>query len=428
MNARPLRAAERGRPSSSRTLHRGAFPARPPALALVVPLAWAGGLAGALLAAPAAQAQAAAALVQAQVPAGPLGEALSRFALQAGVPLVADAASLKDKQSPGVNGPVSIDEGFRRLLAGSGYQIHRSQPPRPAPGSPRRAAAPAAPAAPTAAAPRPAADTARAQAATGAEVDMILPVVTVKANRLGDITEGSGSYTPGSIATATRMVLTPRQTPQSITVITRQKMDDFNLTSIDQVMEHTPGVSIVTYASERTEYYSRGFAVQNFQYDGIPMTRDSSYSAGNTLSDMVIYDRVEVLKGATGLLTGSGTPGATINLIRKKPTRSFRGHATLGADNWGSYRAELDAGGALNDSGSIRARGVLSYQDKQNQSDRYQRRSNVFYGIVEADLTPSTLLTVGADFQDNKPRASSWGGNPLLNAKGEFNAQPRSFN
>jgi len=266
-----------------------------------------------------------------------------------------------------------------------------------------------------------------APAASAAEAN-VLPVVTVVSNRLGDITEGSGSYTAGSIATATRLVLTPRETPQSISVITRQKMDDFNLTSIDQVMEHTPGVSIVTYDSERTEYYSRGFAIQNFQYDGIPMTRDSSYSAGNTLSDMVIYDRVEVLKGATGLLTGSGTPGATINLIRKKPTRDFRGHATLGADIWGSYRTELDAGGALNASGSVRARGVVSYQDKQNQSDRYQRRSSVLYGIVEADITTNTLLTVGADFQDNKPRASSWGGIPLLNSKGEFNAQPRSFN
>jgi outer membrane receptor for ferric coprogen and ferric-rhodotorulic acid len=62
--------------------------------------------------------------------------------------------------------------------------------------------------------------------------------------------------------------------------------------------------------------------VQNFQYDGIPMSRDSAYSAGNTLSDTAIYDRIEVLKGATGLLTGMGDPGATINLVRKKPART----------------------------------------------------------------------------------------------------------
>ncbi|MER2177335.1 MAG: TonB-dependent receptor plug domain-containing protein, partial [Stenotrophomonas maltophilia] len=124
-----------------------------------------------------------------------------------------------------------------------------------------------------------------------------LQTVQVTANQLGTVTEGSDSYTPGTIATATRLVLSPRQTPQSISVITRQEMNDFGLNGIDDVMKVTPGVSIVTYDSERTEYYARGFAVQNFQYDGIPMARDSAYSAGNTLSDMALYDRIEVLKG-----------------------------------------------------------------------------------------------------------------------------------
>ncbi|MGO4781616.1 TonB-dependent siderophore receptor, partial [Lysobacter sp. 2RAB21] len=62
-----------------------------------------------------------------------------------------------------------------------------------------------------------------------------LETVRVTANQLGTVTEGSGAYTPGTIATATRLVLTPRQTPQTISVITRQEMDDFGLTGIDDV-------------------------------------------------------------------------------------------------------------------------------------------------------------------------------------------------
>ena len=258
--------------------------------------------------------------------------------------------------------------------------------------------------------------------------DARLGTVEVVANLLGEITEGSDSYASGAIATATRMVLTPRQTPQSISVVTRQMMDDFNLTSIDRVMAHMPGVSIVTYDSERTEYYSRGFAIQNFQYDGVPMMRDSAYSAGNTLSDMAIYDRIEVLKGATGLLTGSGTPGATINLIRKKPTRDFSGHAQIGAGSWDTQRGEFDVGGPLNESGSLRARAVAAYEDGGSNLDRYSRRSSVLYTILEADLTPNTLLTIGGDRQDSKPEGSTWGGIPLLNTDGEFNKMPRSFN
>lgn len=257
---------------------------------------------------------------------------------------------------------------------------------------------------------------------------LALPTLKFTANQLGEITENSGVYTPGSIATATRLVLKPKETPQTISVITRQEMDDFNLNSIDDVMRHTPGVSVVTYDSERTEYYSRGFAIQNFQYDGIPMNRDSAYSAGNTLSDMAIYDRIEVLKGATGLLTGVGDPGATINLIRKKPTKDFQGNVSLGLGTWNNYRGQIDLSGPLNETGSIRARGVAAYQDKESQLDRYERKTPVFYGILEADLTENTLLTVGADYQDNKPKGSTWGGIPIYNTAGQFNKMPRGFN
>ncbi|WP_412072443.1 TonB-dependent receptor plug domain-containing protein, partial [Pseudomonas fluorescens] len=82
-----------------------------------------------------------------------------------------------------------------------------------------------------------------------------LGATQITANQLGTVTEGTGSYTPGTIATATRMVLTPRETPQSISVVTRQAMDDFGLVAIDDVMRHTPGITVSTYDTERTNYY-----------------------------------------------------------------------------------------------------------------------------------------------------------------------------
>ncbi|MFC4622206.1 TonB-dependent siderophore receptor [Comamonas nitrativorans] len=362
------------------------------------PLARAALCLGLALPLPAAMAQAGAPVpvVRFDIAAQPLAGALDQFARQAGLQLVFQPGLAAQRQAPAVRGELPLRQALDALLQGSG--LH---------GQVRDG-------------------TLTVQPVVSGEQS--LPEVKVVSNQLGEITEGTGSYTPGTIATATRLVLTPRETPQSVSVVTRQKMDDFQLTSIDQVMEHTPGVSIVTYDSERTEYFARGFAIQNFQYDGIPMMRDSSYSAGNTLSDMVMYDRVEVLKGATGLLTGVGTPGATINLVRKKPTREFQGHITGSAGRWDSYRTEVDLSGALNASGSVRARGVAAYSDRHSHKDGYRRKTDVFYGIVEADLTSSTLLTLGLDAQHNKPRASTWGGIPVLNAQGEFNAMPRSFN
>ncbi|MBO8077100.1 ferric-rhodotorulic acid/ferric-coprogen receptor FhuE, partial [Klebsiella pneumoniae] len=116
-----------------------------------------------------------------------------------------------------------------------------------------------------------------------------------------------------------------------------------------------------------------------------------------------IYDRIEVIKGATGLLTGSGQPGAALNLIRKRPTRSFAGHVSLGAGSWDNYRGELDVGGPLTDEGNIRGRFVTAYQDKNSYMDRYEQKNSTYYGILEADLTPSTLFSIGMDYQDTTP-------------------------
>ena len=331
---------------------------------------------------------------------GSLDAVLGSFGQQSGVMIAVDSSLTTGMRSSGLSGNFAVDEGLQRLLAplglqavtdGDGYRVVA----RPAQGN----------------------------------GELQLQATQVTSNQLGTITEGSGSYTPGTIATATRMVLTPRETPQSITVITRQHMDDFGLNSIDEVMRHTPGITVSTFDSERTNYYARGFSVENFQYDGIPTLRNSAYSSGQTLSDMAIYDRVEILKGATGLLTGAGAPGATINLIRKKPTREFKASIDVGAGSWDNYRTQVDVSGPLTDSGNIRGRAVAAYQDKHSFMDRYERKTGVYFGTLEADLSDDTLLTLGFDYQNNDPHASGWSGSrPLFDRNGERIDVKRSYN
>ncbi len=335
------------------------------------------------------------------IPAGPLGTSLNRFAQQAAVAIVFQPQALEGLQSPGLKGNFTTQDGFDRLLQGSGYRAVKG-----------------------------AQGYALQAIATASSGSMELGPTEVTATQLGNVTEGTGSYTPGTIATSTRLILTPKQTPQSVSVVTRQHMDDFGLNNVDDVMRHTPGITVSAFDTERSNYYARGFSINNFQYDGIPSTaRNVAYSAGNTLSDMAIYDRVEVLKGATGLLTGAGSLGATINLVRKKPTADFQGHATLGAGSWDNYRSELDVSGPMTDSGNVRGRAVAAYQDKRSFMDRYSRKSPTYYGIMEFDLSPDTLLTVGGDYQDTLPTASSWSGSfPLINSQGERNSVKRSFN
>ena len=331
------------------------------------------------------------------VPAQSLGSALQEFGRQTNLQVLYSPTDVEGKHSNAVKGKLDPDRAITTLLKGTGvgYGLQGNTL------------------------------SISLHAAAGVE----LGATQVTANQLGTVTEGTGSYTPGTIATATRLVLSPRETPQSISVVTRQAMDDFGLNSIDDVMRHTPGITVSTYDSERTNYYSRGFSILNFQYDGIPTLRDAQYSAGQTLTDMAIYDRVEVLKGATGLLTGAGGPGGTINLIRKKPTADFQGSLELGAGSWDNYRSQIDISGPLTETGNIRGRAVAAYNDKHSFLDHYSRKTSVFFGTVEVDLDENTLLTLGADYQDSDPKGSSWtGSRGLFDAEGNKLDLPRSFN
>ncbi|AZD03472.1 TonB-dependent siderophore receptor [Pseudomonas chlororaphis subsp. chlororaphis] len=337
--------------------------------------------------------------IELDIPVQSLGTALQEFGRQTNLQVLYSPQDVQGKQSTAVKGKMDTQRAIDILLTGSGIRYSLQ-------GNSLTLSATSA----------------------GAE-GLELSPTQVTANQLGNVTEGTGSYTPGTIATATRLPLTLRETPQSISVVTRQHMDDFALNSVDAVMRHTPGITVSAFDTDRTNYYSRGFSINNFQYDGIPSAvRNVAYSAGNTLSDMAIYDRIEVLKGASGLLSGAGSLGGTINLVRKKPTADFQGHATLGAGSWDNYRSELDVSGPLTETGNVRGRAVAAYQDKNSFIDRYSTKNSVFYGIVEFDLSPDTLLTVGADYQDNDPRGSTWSGSfPLLNSKGERNDAKRSF-
>lgn len=333
------------------------------------------------------------------IPAGPLGKALTQFGVQAGVTISFDTEQARHLSSTGLNGSYTVEDGLARLLANSGMHAERQS------------------------------NGGYILVANAEQNALQLGATQVTTNQLGTVTEGTGSYTPGTIATATRLVLTPRETPQSISVVTRQAMDDFGLNSIDDVMRHTPGITVSTYDSERTNYYSRGFSINTFQYDGIPTLRDAQYSAGQTLTDMALYDRIEVLKGATGLLTGAGGVGGTLNLIRKKPTADFQGSIELGAGSWDNYRSQIDVSGPLTETGNIRGRAVAAYNDKHSFLDHYSRKTSVFYGILEADLDEDTLLTVGADYQDSDPKGSSWTGSRMIfDAEGKELDLPRSFN
>jgi outer membrane receptor for ferric coprogen and ferric-rhodotorulic acid len=266
-------------------------------------------------------------------------------------------------------------------------------------------------------------DSSQSQEKSGAPLELGATAITN--TQLGSTTEGSNSYTTGEMATATKLPLTLRQTPQAVTVITRQRMDDQAMTSINDVVKYTPGL-FLNYSNGpgRQAYTSRGFDIDNLMYDGIP----SGYN-GVTVGaqpNLAMFDRVEVVRGATGLVTGAGNPSAAINMVRKRPLAEQKVTLTGAAGSWDDYRGELDASSPLNDSGTLRGRVVTSYRDANSFIDGVEEDHGLFYAVTEADLSEDTALTLG--FSHQKDKTNYFWGSSMIGQNGHHLDLPRSYN
>ncbi|PLW82535.1 TonB-dependent siderophore receptor [Kineobactrum sediminis] len=218
----------------------------------------------------------------------------------------------------------------------------------------------------------------------------------------------------GKTDTATKLNLTLFETPQTVTAISRAQMDDFALNNISDLLNYTPGVTVEEVETDRTYYTARGFDIVNFQYDGVGVPFVSGLNLGQ--QDTAIYEKVEVVKGAAGLITGLANPSATINYVRKRPTDELQIGTRVSANEWNGVRLDGDISGAL--SANSRGRLVVAREDSESYLDRHEDQTDLMYGIVEVDLTERTLLTLGHSYNKSASDGVMWGALPLRYADG----------
>ena len=347
--------------------------------------------------------QAPAAASQAQsydIPAQPLDAALVAWSQRSGVQLFADANLTGGLQSTAVQGQYSPGEALRQLLAGTGLVGHFT-----------------------------ATDRVMLDKAAEQSDAVELGATSIYSNR-NSATEGTGSYTLGGTSgTATRLSMTAKETPQSLTVVTRQQIDDTVVTDLGDLLSYVPGVSGITYNSENTDYFVRGFATNSITVDGYSNRGNGDFSGEEQQAmDTVQFDRVEVLKGATGLLQGQGNPSASINAIRKRPTHEMQGYATLQGGSFDYYRVEADVGGPLSEDGSVRGRIAAADQQNHSYKDHYAKKRQTVYGVLDWDLQPSTTLSFSADYQNSETDSPLfWNSLPAFYTNGTRFKRSNSF-
>ncbi|WP_298406636.1 TonB-dependent receptor [Janthinobacterium sp.] len=339
-----------------------------------------------------------------QVPAGDLAAALRQVASQSRVILSFTPEQTRGKTTAGLSGRHDVLAALNGVLRGTGLKAERS-----ANGSYVL---------------RP------AQPESGADAIAMMPEVSVKAQQ--DATEGSGAYVSAlPVSTATPLGLSIRETPQSVSVITQQRMQDQGLSTIAQVMAQTPGITLFSLGSERTGFTSRGYSITNYQLDGVSTHSENlglNAIPSQSLADMALYDRIEVLRGASGLMTGAGDASGAINMVRKKPTAQFQASVEGELGSYDERRAMADIAGPLNEARTVRGRLVTVYEEGDGIIDGYSRDKKVVYGVVEADLSSDTKLTAGVTHQRKRSNGSlSYLGFPLFYSNGAMTDLPRSF-
>lgn len=320
------------------------------------------------LAAPAAQAQ----VYRFDIPAQSLDSALAAFSAVTRVQVLVGAEVTQGLRSPGLSGSYPQEQALARLLAGSGLSATYID-----------------------------SDSVTLEKRVSADGAVQLGATAINADLLGATTENSRSYTTGAV-TIGKGEQKLKDIPQSVSVVTRQRLNDQNMNNLQDAMRQVTGATIKTYnsGSSLNDVYIRGFLVDQVQVDGVSQATGQGDLA--TSFDLAMYDRVEVLRGPSGLYQGAGEPGGSINVVRKRALGTFGLSGEMSASSYDRYHTSVDVTGPLNGDGSLRGRFVTAYEDNKSWVDYAQNERPMMYGRLEYDLSPATTLSLGGAYQKNR--------------------------
>lgn len=226
------------------------------------------------------------------------------------------------------------------------------------------------------------------------------PQVTVSGKSRSLRTENRDSYGVSVLRSTTGLILSPREIPQSVTVITKDQIADQGITRLEDALKTATGINVFQ-SGGRTHFMSRGYFIEQLEEDGIASQIGSpgGFGLGGPQgdpmagTDMAMYDHIEVIRGAAGLTQANSEPGGTINVVRKKPTAQTQLSAELLADRFGKVNGVFDASGTLSAAHGLRGRFVGSATRNKTFRERSRGRDFMLYGVLEKRIGEAGRLT-----------------------------------
>ena len=207
---------------------------------------------------------------------------------------------------------------------------------------------------------------------------------------------------------ATGLALEIDETPQSISVISAEQLKNYSAFNINDALRLAPGINVEEWETNRTNYTSRGFEIKNTQIDGVGLPNDWGIVTG--AMEAYGYEKIEVIRGANGLLTGVGNASGTLNYVRKRPKNENGGEIGVSVGSWDFKRLQADYSLLLTESGSWAARFVAAAEDKESYLDGLENNREFFSAVVDGQLTDNSTVTMGYSYQDADTDGNTWGG------------------
>ncbi|WBA15792.1 TonB-dependent siderophore receptor [Salinivibrio proteolyticus] len=199
--------------------------------------------------------------------------------------------------------------------------------------------------------------------------------------------------------TATKTVLAPEETPQAVTVIDRDTIEQRQASSLSEVVRYTPGVNTELRGGAVTRldlFNIRGFInYQNF-FDGLAVP----YNTWNLQPqiDPIAIEQVEVFKGPTSVLYGNIPPGGMVNMIAKTPQQQAAHRVAVSTDSDALREVSVDSTGAISDT-SLAYRMVALARQKDGQAGDSEEERYVVAPSLDWRVSPDTLVNVNLYYQ-----------------------------
>jgi len=313
------------------------------------------------------------------IPAQPLANAIALFGQQSALQVSVDADLIRSATSAGVKGRMTAEAALQRLLEGSGF-TYRLEPDRTV----TLVAVPAGQSGPV----------------------KLAPVeVTGEAETATSPAEG---YVAHRSATGTKTDTPLIETPQSISIITRDRLTDQQPQSVAEALNYTAGIKSDNYgADSRFDWVSfRGFEAYQpgFFQDGLLGRNNNTYAVWRT--DPYGIERIEVMRGPSSVLYGQGSPGGLVNIVTKRPLEERLNEVQFLAGSHERFQGAFDFSGPVDEDKTLLYRLTGLVRDSESEVDYVDDNRQFIAPAFTWRPNEDTSLTVLTHFQREDTQSS----------------------